>query len=334
MRGSLHRRGRERQRLEMITGVHHTGLVVRDLDVAITFFATQGAFRLVSRFDVADNEANRLLLQMPDAEARGALMQGTLGGIELFEFTATCLAPVEVQQVHAAGIRHICLQTEISDALYDAMIAAGASSHARPAGLGTGNSYVYIRDSEGNLLELEGVPWAPAEISRPWFAHTAIVTPDIERLSGFYSMLTGTEVVRQARFGPDPKFDIVAGIEGVRFAGAWMRLANAEIEFWQYFDPPTVPVTRRQANEPGWNHLCFDSDDVDSDYERLAAAGVELHGPPQEFGAARVLFGRDPDGNIFKVLTPGPGAKPMALAAMRDDPAARAVQAARGGDPL
>lgn len=289
----------------MIKGVHHAGLSVLDLDAAIEFYAKEQSFELLYRFEVADSPANRAMLQVENASARAAFMRGTLGCLELFEFADSGVTAAPDRAVYAAGIRHICLQTEISDQLYDCLVTAGASSHARPAGLGTGNSYVYIRDPEGNLIELEGTPWAPAGASRPWFAHAAVVTPDIGRLTKFYAMLTGIDVHRRGSFGPDAKFDLVAGIPDVRFHGAWLRLANAELEFWQYDQPKTLPMERRRAEAPGWNHLCFESDDIASEYARLTAEGVELHGPPQDFGNAQLFFGRDPDGNIFEVLQPG-----------------------------
>lgn len=312
----------------MITGVHHTGLSVRDLDAAIGFYTRESSFALLHRFDIADSEANRTMLQLPNATARGAFLQGTLGCLEIFQFAAERGGDAPDRDVYTAGIRHICLQTGISDALFDGLLAVGASAHARPAGLGTGNSYCYIRDPEGNLLELEGTPWAPAAATRPWFAHTALVTPDIERLSGFYAMLTGVGIHQRGSFGPDRKFDIVAGIENLRFEGAWLRLANAELEFWQYKQPATSSVARRNAAEMGWNHLCFESDDIDADHARLVAAGVELHGAPMTLGDARVAFGRDPDGNIFELLQPGPRAE-VTVAAMLAGPDGRLVDAAR-----
>lgn len=312
----------------MITGLHHTGLAVRDLDAAIAFYSCQRAFSLLHRFEIADTAENRAVLQLDDASARAAFLQGSLGNLELFEFSAGKRAAWPERAVYSAGIRHICLQTAISDRLYESMVEAGAMSHARPAGLGTGNSYVYIRDPEDNLLELEGTPWAPPAASRPWFAHTAIVTPDIARLTGFYTMLTGVAVAREGNFGPHEKFDVVAGIAGVRFSGAWMRLANAELEFWQYAHPPTVPAARRNAAEPGWNHLCFESDDIAADHARLAAQGIELHGPPRDFGNARIFYGRDPDGNIFEVLEPGAAAR-VTVAAMLADPEGQLVDTAR-----
>ncbi len=312
----------------MITGIHHTGLSVHDLDAAIAFYTQERSFTLLYRFEIADSHTNRTMLQLPNAGARGAFLQGVLGCLEIFQFSAERDSDFGEREVYTAGIRHICLQTGISDALFDGMLASGASAHARPAGLGTGNSYAYIRDPEGNLLELEGTPWAPPTAPRPWFAHTALVTPDIERLSGFYAMLTGIDVHQRGSFGPDRKFDIVAGIADVQFDGAWLRLANAELEFWQYKQPETISVARRNAAEIGWNHLCFESDAIDADRARLAAAGVELHGAPMKFGDARVVFGRDPDGNIFELLQPGPSAE-VTVAAMLAQPDGRLIDAAR-----
>lgn len=312
----------------MIKGIHHAGLSVLDLDAAIEFYAQAQSFELLYRFEVADSPVNRTILQVENASARAAFMRGNLGCLELFEFTGNSINTAPDRAVYAAGIRHICLQTEISDRLYDCLTAFGASAHARPAGLGTGNSYVYIRDPEGNLIELEGTPWAPAETSRPWFAHAALVTPDIDRLTGFYAMLTGIDVHRRGSFGPDAKFDVVAGIVDVRFHGAWLRLANAELEFWQYEAPKTLPAERHSAAVLGWNHLCFESDDIASEYQRLLAQGIDLHGPPHDFGNAQVFFGRDPDGNIFEVLQPGQGAA-VTVEKMLTDAEGSQIDAAR-----
>jgi catechol 2,3-dioxygenase-like lactoylglutathione lyase family enzyme len=194
--------------------------------------------------------------------------------------------------------------------------------------LGTGNSYVYIRDPEGNLLELEGTPWAPEEARRPWFAHVALVTPDISRLTDFYALLTGIDIHRQGSFGPSPKFDHVAGLSDICFTGAWSRLANAELEFWCYAHPPTLPRDRRNLAAPGWNHICFESDNIEADYARLMAHGVELHGPPHAFGNAWLFFGRDPDGNVFEVLQPGTD-KQLTVAAMLQEANGHKVDAAR-----
>ena len=124
----------------MITGLHHVGLSVLNLDAAIDFYTKQHAYNLSHRFDVEDNANNRAMLQLDNASARGAFLQGSLGCLELFEYACKPEMDQEDKAVYSAGIRHICLQSEISDRLYDGLVAAGATSHARPSGLGTGNS--------------------------------------------------------------------------------------------------------------------------------------------------------------------------------------------------
>ena len=56
----------------MITGIHHTGLSVRDLDSALAFYTQERSFTLLYRFEIADNDASRTMLQLPNAGARGA----------------------------------------------------------------------------------------------------------------------------------------------------------------------------------------------------------------------------------------------------------------------
>lgn len=311
----------------MITGIHHTGLVVRDLEASIAFFTRGADFTVASRFDIADTPPNRSLLQVDCAGGRAALLRGTLGCVELFAFdAATNAAPVR-SDIFAAGIRHICIQGALDDVLFDRMVHAGATAHARPSGLGTGNLYAYIRDPEGNVIEVEGVPWTPQEFASAWYAHTAIVTPDIRRLSDFYAMVTGAPVHRRGTFGPDHKFDRVGGLTNMRFHGAWLRTANAELEFWQYVAPLTAPAPRRVMTALGWNHVCFETNDIDADVARLSAAGIELHAPVQQSGAARIAFFRDPDGNVFELLQPQAGA--INVAALTAEADASALRAAR-----
>ncbi len=312
----------------MITGIHHTGLVVRDLDAAIAFYAAGADFAVVSRFAITDTPATRELLQVPDAAGEAALLRGTLGCIELFAFAANRARPECRPAVSQAGIRHICVQGALDEVLFSRLADAGAAWHARPSGLGTGNLYAYIRDPEGNILEVEGVPWAPAGEPRAWYAHTALVTPDIDRLSAFYARVTGAPVHRRGSFGPDVKFDVVGGFENARFHGAWLRTANAELEFWQYLEPETSPEPRRRVSDLGWNHLCFETDDLAADIARLTADGVEFHGPAMDFGGASVAYARDPDGNVFELLQPAAQSS-LTVAALAADPGARALHHAR-----
>ncbi len=67
-------------------------------------------------------------------------------------------------------------------------------------------------------------------------------------------------------------------------------------------------------NEHGITHICLDVTDVDAEYERLQAAGVTFHCPPQEFaGVSKVTYARDPDGNVIELQEILQPSSPIAL---------------------
>ncbi|WP_291207976.1 VOC family protein [Hyphomonas sp.] len=286
----------------MIKGIHHTGLSVLSLDQAIDYWTGCFGFEVAARFDVEDRAETRALMQTDNPASRAAFLTGPTGHLELFEFEANRGAQAEDRSVHEAGIRHICLQAIDANELFDRCAANGTRWHARPAGLGTGALYAYVRDCEGNIVELEGVPWGPQEQAAPWYAHTAFVTPDIDRLTAFYEFLTDTPVHDRGAFGPHRSFDRVAGLEGIVFKGAWIRLANATLEFWQYETPLTTASPRKNVAQPGWNHICFEVSNAHETYARLAEASIRLHAPPVSNAFGILFYGRDPDGNIFECL--------------------------------
>jgi hypothetical protein len=53
--------------------------------------------------------------------------------------------------------------------------------------------------------------------------------------------------------------------------------------------------------------------DVDAEYERLKAAGMTFHCPPQGMSGIRATYGRDPDGNVIELLEIADAKSPMAL---------------------
>lgn len=284
-----------------VLGLHHTGLSVSDLDRAIAHYESDLGFECAARFIVDDTEEARRLLDVDNACARVALMRNAAGYMELFEYAERPERGAD-PAVYEAGIRHTCIQAIDVETLFDSCMAAGGASHARPSSLGTGALYAYIRDPEANIMELEGVPWGPAYREAPWFAHTAIVTPDMDRLLAFYEYLTGVTSHDRRSFGPHKVFDRVAGVDGVVFEGAWIKLRNATLEFWQYSEPVTQPASRIDVRRLGWNHICLEVANAAEMYARLETDGVELHGPivTNAFGA--FFYGRDPDGNVFECL--------------------------------
>ena len=57
----------------------------------------------------------------------------------------------------------------------------------------------------------------------------------------------------------------------------------------------------RPVCDHGITHIAFEVDDLDAEYDRLKAAGMRFHCPPQNLGVSRVTYGRDPDGNVLEL---------------------------------
>ena len=137
--------------------------------------------------------------------------------------------------------------------------------------------------------------------------HVALSTANLERLQAFYCGLLGfTELSRTTWKGDQPRIDLVMALPGTAATTVLLQLGATCVGLVQSEVPaqPAQPIRAdgdRPVHKHGITHLCFDVDDVEAEYQRLLAAGVRFHTPPQDFGSARATYGRDPDGNVFEL---------------------------------
>jgi len=136
------------------------------------------------------------------------------------------------------------------------------------------------------------------------FHHAAIATPDLERCLRFYTGVLGCEVVRTFGWEAGSEAaDAVTGLEGSAARAAMLRLGSSHLEIFE-FSAPAAAARRgeRAVNEPGITHICLQVADIHAEYERLQAAGMRFHCPPQAQESGFVTYGRDPDGNVIELL--------------------------------
>lgn len=133
--------------------------------------------------------------------------------------------------------------------------------------------------------------------------HVAISTPNLERLLGFYRDLMGFQEVQRTTWEPGVEaIDQVMSLKNAAAAQVMLKGANICIELFEFKSPDPEPMDpRRPVCNHGHTHICFDVVNINEVYERLLAAGVEFHCPPQDFGPVRATYGRDPDGNVFEI---------------------------------
>jgi predicted enzyme related to lactoylglutathione lyase len=117
-----------------------------------------------------------------------------------------------------------------------------------------------------------------------------IVTDDVERLARFYASLLGVPVALNEYY-----VEVQAGPASVGFSRRQFT------EYRDDDDQAAAGAGRRRRDEV---ILDFLVDDVDAEYPRVAALGVQWVMPPttQPWGNRSMIF-RDPAGNLVNVFS-------------------------------
>ncbi len=80
-------------------------------------------------------------------------------------------------------------------------------------------------------------------------------------------------------------------------------------------DSPNVPTlglaTHSEVHgrnlDPARHMVAFTSDDLQADWQRLKAAGVEFVQPPTDYGTLSIATLKDPEGNLVQLFQSRPG---------------------------
>jgi len=135
--------------------------------------------------------------------------------------------------------------------------------------------------------------------------HTAISTGDLQRSLRFYRDLLGFREVFSSSWEVGSEVpDRIVGLKDSSARLVMLRLGNVCLELFQYASPRPQPGdAQRPVCDHGITHICLDVTHIETEYERLKAAGMRFHCPPQEVGGGtRATYGRDPDGNVVELL--------------------------------
>ena len=146
--------------------------------------------------------------------------------------------------------------------------------------------------------------------------HTAISTEDLERSLRFYRDLLGFEEIFSSAWEVGAEVaDRITGLQDSSARLVMLKAGNACLELFQYARPkPKLGEPMRPVCDHGITHICLNVTDIEAEYERLKAAGMPFHCPPQEVeGGIRATYGRDPDGNVVELLEVRDARNPMAL---------------------
>ncbi len=134
--------------------------------------------------------------------------------------------------------------------------------------------------------------------------HVALSVPDMDRAIEFYSGLLGLEHVSEAGWEAGTEnADKILAVPGTSARVVHLRGANVLFELFQFGDcEPVAQDPRRPVIDHGITHICFAVSDVQAEYERMKAEGMEFHSEPLDVGipGVRTVYGRDPFGNVIE----------------------------------
>jgi catechol 2,3-dioxygenase-like lactoylglutathione lyase family enzyme len=238
----------------VITGIHHVRINVHDIVRAVRFYLDLGLpvipLSPSSALVLAPN-AGILLIHAPDAA-------------------------LQSPEVHALGWRHLCLQVPTMASTIATCGAHAITMLSEPVDLRTGHLYVYGRDCDNTLIEIEEVPYTPHNYPS-WLGHIACVSNDVVNLKQFYADFIGGEVVDPGVIGPNPAYDRVVGFNQTRLNPVWIKRLNLTIELWQFVHPLSPHRQIRTDDALGYHAVALTSDDIEADIRRCVALGGTLH---------------------------------------------------------
>lgn len=134
--------------------------------------------------------------------------------------------------------------------------------------------------------------------------HTAISTPDLDRLARFYCEVLGFTCLSEGDWPVGSGvIDEVIGLNGSSARSVVLGLDGTAVELFEFRSPQPAPQSAdRPACDHGYTHLCLGVTDMQAEYARLSAAGMRFHSPPRRMGRVMMAYGRDPDGNIIELF--------------------------------
>lgn len=146
--------------------------------------------------------------------------------------------------------------------------------------------------------------------------HTGYTVSNLDRSLGFWRDLLGCEVLAtQEKQGG--YLGAIVGYPDAHVRMAHLKLPGGEhvIELFEYL-APAGDLLELEPRNVGNAHVCFLVDDLNADYERLVAAGVDTFLSPPVYIDTGIntggygLYLRDPDGIIVELFQrPTPGAR-------------------------
>jgi catechol 2,3-dioxygenase-like lactoylglutathione lyase family enzyme len=130
---------------------HHYAVTVADLERALEFYRDTLGLDVLAQFTI-DDDAFATGVAVPGASGRFAHLDAGGARVELVEYDPQG-DPIPETALNQPGATHLGLAVEDPWAVYDAL-PADVPTLSEPQTTGTGTTILFVRDPDGNLVEL------------------------------------------------------------------------------------------------------------------------------------------------------------------------------------
>jgi catechol 2,3-dioxygenase-like lactoylglutathione lyase family enzyme len=133
---------------------HHVGISVRDMQRALRFYRDLLGFEVEWEHQDRGGPEMARVVGLADVRAHMAMLKGYGGRIELFLYDNPKGREAGPRRQCDFGLIHFGLTVQDIWALYEQLLAAGVEFNCPPQVLRPGVTATYMKDPEGNTIEL------------------------------------------------------------------------------------------------------------------------------------------------------------------------------------
>ena len=135
--------------------------------------------------------------------------------------------------------------------------------------------------------------------------HVAISTTDLDRAVAFWAELGFREVRRWDWSTGNAVINGFLGLADSAARAALLEGHDSGVEIFEFVVPRPPGGDERPVHRLGFTHLCLEVDGIDAEVGRLRAAGMTFWDDPvTDPSGRRMVYGRDPDGNVIEMVEP------------------------------
>ena len=146
----------------MITGWHHTNVIVSDFDRSLDFYTRIVGLNVAAQTEIDDPEFSRCV-SIPGTKVRAAFLEvpNCSAVVEIFQYLTSHSKPVPKDALPSdIGVGHICFLVDNIDETYKELSAKGVKFLTTPVTIAKdhpdcgGVRFCYFSDPDGTTLEI------------------------------------------------------------------------------------------------------------------------------------------------------------------------------------